>query len=141
MHTLDKIKLEISIKGTIDKIWRYFTEEEHILNWYFASDEWHCPFANNDLRVGGKFNFRMEAKDKSMGFNFEGEYLKVIPQEEIEYILADGRMVNILFDPDESNVRIIEIFDPEEVNPIDMQRAGWYSILKNFKLYAEEGEL
>ncbi len=140
MEKLAKIKIEVKLNHDIDKVWRYFTEPEHIVNWYYASDDWHCPRATNTLSVGSKFNFRMEAKDKSFGFDFEGEYLKVVFQDELEYILADGRMVNIFFRSSDNKVILTEIFDPEEVNPIEMQREGWLSILRNFKKYIEEGE-
>lgn len=140
MEKLAKIKIEVELNHDIDKVWRYFTEPEHIVNWYYASDDWHCPRATNILSVGSKFNFRMEAKNKSFGFDFEGEYLKVVFQDELEYILADGRMVNIFFRSSDNKVILTEVFDPEEVNPIEMQREGWLSILKNFKKYIEEGE-
>ena len=140
MEKLAKIKIEIELNHDIDKVWRYFTEPEHIVNWYYASDDWQCPSAINNLSVGSKFNFRMEAKDKSFGFDFEGEYLKVAIHDELEYILSDGRMINIFFKSIDNKVTLTEIFDPDEVNPIEMQREGWLSILRNFKRYIEAGE-
>jgi uncharacterized protein YndB with AHSA1/START domain len=95
------------------------------------------PHATNDLRVGGKFNSRMEAKDGSMGFDFEGEYTKVEQHLEIEYVLADARKVNIRFDSDGKETTVTETFDPENENTLELQRAGWQAILDNFKRYTE----
>ncbi|GAB6109101.1 SRPBCC domain-containing protein [Fusibacter bizertensis] len=140
MLKLEKIKIEVTLNEDLNRVWEYFTEPKHIIKWYFASDDWHCPNAVNSLSVGNKFNYRMEAKDGSFGFDFEGEYLKIIPQSELEYILADGRIVNLYFEKHDDYIKLIEIFDPEKLNPIEMQREGWLSILKNFKKYVEGGE-
>ena len=105
--------------------------------WNAASDDWHTPSATNDLRTGGKFTSRMEAKDGSFGFDFEGIYDEVINMELIKYSMADGRKVQVDFIKEGNNTQIIEKFDPESVNPIDMQKTGWQAILNNFKKYTE----
>ncbi|MNL22951.1 hypothetical protein D3C87_1443150 [compost metagenome] len=111
---------------------------EHITKWSFASPDWHTPFAENDLREGGKFKSTMAAKDGSMSFDFEGEYTLVKQNEAIEYVMADGRKVEITFKETPNGVEVIESFDPETVNPEEMQRGGWQAILDNFKSYVEK---
>ncbi|MCI9843188.1 SRPBCC family protein [Flavobacterium pectinovorum] len=125
------------IKASLDKVWNLWNSSEHIIKWSFASPDWHTPYAENDLREGGKFKSTMAAKDGSMSFDFEGEYTLVKPNEAIEYVMADGRKVEITFAETAEGVEIIESFDPETQNPEEMQRAGWQAILDNFKNYAE----
>lgn len=132
------IKIESKIQGSLETIWDKFTRPKHITQWSFASPEWHSPTAENDLRVGGKFKTRMEAKDGSMGFDFEGEYTLVKPLERFEYSLGDTRKVIVEFKKDGEHVIVTEYFDPENENPHDMQQAGWQMILNNFKAYAEK---
>jgi uncharacterized protein YndB with AHSA1/START domain len=132
------IMIEATIAAPIDKIWRYWTEPEHIKNWSFASDDWCTPATTNDLRVGGKFNSRMEAKDGSMGFDFWGTYTVVKENEKIEYTLGDGREIKIDFVKTGDKYNIVETFDAEDENPVEMQRDGWQAILNNFKKYVEE---
>ncbi len=133
----EKITVQISIDVPLGKVWQCFTEPEHIIEWNYASDDWQCPRVENNLRVGGTFNYRMEAKDKSIGFDFEGTYMEVIPQEKIVYTLADDRKIEISFEEKDSHVRVTEIFDAETLNPIEMQKNGWQSILDNFKKHVE----
>nr|WP_228779118.1 SRPBCC domain-containing protein [Methylobacter sp. BlB1] len=102
-----------------------------------ANDDWHNPRSVNDLRVGGRFSYRMEAKDGSMGFDFEGTYTNVVPNRLIEYILEDGRTVSINFEPVNSKIKIVETFDAEDANSAELQRQGWQSILNGFTLYVE----
>ena len=133
-----KITVETTVNAPIEKVWQYWTEPKHIEKWNNASDDWHTPHAVNDLQVGGKFLSRMEAKDGSFGFDFEGIYSDVIPFQTIKYGLADGREVEILFKGKERTTEIIEIFDAENENPIEMQKGGWQAILDNFKKYVEQ---
>lgn len=130
-----KITIETTINAPIVKIWECWTEPKHIQQWNNASDDWHTPFAGNDLQAGGKFLSRMEAKDGSFGFDFEGTYNLVKPLERIEYTLADNRKVQIEFIKNPENIRVIETFEAETTNPIEMQQTGWQAILNNFKAY------
>lgn len=131
------ITVKNTIKASIDKVWEFWTLPEHITKWSFASPDWHTPYAENDLQVGGKFKSTMAAKDGSMSFDFGGEYTLVEQNKAIEYVLADGRKVEINFNETPNGVEIIESFDPETVNPVEMQQGGWQAILDNFKSYAE----
>lgn len=137
MTSASSITVEVKVNAPLEKVWNYWTNPQHIVQWCFASEDWHAPHATNDLRVGGKFNSRMEAKDGSIGFDFEGEYTKVEQDLEIEYVLADARKVNIRFDSDGKETTVTETFDPENENTLELQRAGWQAILDNFKRYTE----
>lgn len=130
-------RLEILINAPLEIVWERWTNPEHIVNWNFANDDWCCPTAVNELHPGGKFSWRMEAVDGSMGFDFEGEYIEIVEQKLISEKLGDGRFVSIRFDEVDSGVLLFEQFETEDENPIDMQIAGWLSILNNFKKYAE----
>lgn len=131
------ITVQTTINAAIDKVWDFWTLPEHIKKWSFASPDWHTPYAENDLREGGKFKSTMAAKDGSMSFDFEGEYTLVKQNEAIEYIMTDGRKVEISFNETPDGVEIIESFDPETQNSEEMQRGGWHAILDNFKSYVE----
>lgn len=131
------ITIQTTINAPLEKVWNAWNTPEDIMNWNSASPDWHTPSSSVDLRVGGKFTSRMEAKDGSVGFDFEGTYTNVIDQELIEYTMSDGRNVSVKFVPENGQVRVIESFDPENQNPEEMQRAGWQSILDNFKKYVE----
>ena len=131
------ITIQNTINASIDKIWDFWTLPEHITKWSFASPDWHTPHAENDLREGGKFSSTMAAKDGSMSFDFGGEYTLVEKNKAIEYVLGDGRKVEISFTETPNGVKIIQSFDPETQNPEEMQRGGWQAILDNFKSYAE----
>lgn len=135
---MNPITVSTSVKAPIDKVWEYWNEPEHIQAWAFASDDWECPYSENDLEVGGKFKTTMAAKDKSTSFDFEGTYTSIIPNELIEYTIADGRNVQIIFEQTEDGVQITETFDPENENPPELQSAGWQAILDNFKKHAEK---
>ncbi len=132
-----KITVETSVKLPAKTAWKYWTGPDHIMKWNNASEDWHTPSAENDLRVGGKFLARMEAKDGSFGFDFAGTYDEVIPYKVIAYTLDDDRTVRITFSEQDSVTRIVEIFDAENENPLEIQREGWQAILDNFKRYAE----
>ena len=133
----EKITVKITVNASIVSVWSCWTEPSHITQWVFASDDWHAPYAENDLKIGGKFLTRMEAKDGSAGFDFNGVYTEVILNEKISYMLEGGRRVVITFIEDGGAVIATETFDPENENSREMQRFGWQSILDNFKKYVE----
>ncbi|MGB5437287.1 MAG: SRPBCC domain-containing protein [Maribacter sp.] len=137
MKATDKITISTTVNSDIKTVWKTWTKPEHIKKWNQANDDWHTTKAENDLRAGGKFSSRMEAKDGSMGFNFGGTYDEVVPNEHISYTLDDGRMVTIDFRETENGIAVTETFEPESQNPTDLQRQGWQAILDNFKEYAE----
>jgi len=132
------ITISTITKRSIDKIWKFWNSPEHIINWNFASDDWCCPSAENDLTIGGKYKTRMEAKDGSFGFDFEGTYSEIIDQEKITYEITDGRQVTTLFENLGNSTKITSTFDAETDNSIEMQKNGWQAILDNFKKYAEK---
>lgn len=132
-----KITIQATIEADIQKVWNCWTLPKHITNWNFASDDWHCPSAENDLKAGGKYKARMEAKDGSFGFDFEAIYDEVIDQTRIVYTLDDGRKVVTNFENLDGKTKVTTVFDAETENPVDMQREGWQAILNNFKKYTE----
>ncbi len=132
-----QITIDTHITTNLDKVWDFYTKPEHITQWNFADDSWHCPSAKNDLRKGGKYFARMEAKDGSFGFDFEAVYNEVIPKKKIGYTLEDGRKTVILFEESNKETKVTITFDAEKENPIDMQKNGWQAILNNFKKYTE----
>ncbi|RIX51710.1 polyketide cyclase [Paenibacillus nanensis] len=131
------ITVQTIVQAPVEKVWECWTEPRHITKWNQASDDWHAPHAENDLRVGGKFVTRMEAKDGSFGFDFGGVYDEVKQHESIAYTLGDDRKVKITFVPKDNCTQVIESFDAEETHAAEMQQAGWQAILDNFKKYAE----
>ena len=131
------ITVETVVNNPIEKIWAHWNEPAHITKWYFASDDWHAPKAENDLRIGGKFTIRMEAKDGSFGFDFNGTYDDIITYKLISYKIEGGRKVQVEFFSHGNTTKVIETFEPENENPVEMQKAGWQAILNNFKKYAE----
>lgn len=136
--THPSISVETIVKAPIDQVWKFWTTPAHIMKWNNATDEWHTPNAENDLRVGGHFLSRMEAKDGSFGFDFSGVYDQVDAHQLIAYTLADGRKVKVVFEQNGANTKIAETFDAEGTNPVEMQRQGWQAILDNFKRYVED---
>lgn len=134
---MEKIKIETTVAANKDKVWEYFTMPEHVINWNFASDDWHCPAASNNLVAGGSFSYTMAAKDGSFSFDFAGIYDEVTPKEQFSYSMADGRQVQVIFEVKDGGVLVTEIFDPENENPVEMQQAGWQMILENFRKYVE----
>lgn len=131
------ITVETIVQSPIEKVWEFWTEPEHIMNWAFASDDWEAPHAENDVRVGGKFKTVMAAKDKSTSFDFTGVYTSVKMHELLEYDIDDGRHVKVEFTKLPESVRVIETFEPEKINPEEMQKSGWQAILDNFNKYIE----
>jgi len=139
MNSEDKkmITVQTEIAAPIETVWKFWTSVEDIVNWNNASDDWHTPRAENDLQEGGIFNFRMESKDGTMGFDFEGVYEKVIVNEYIGYVTGDCRRVSVAFTHSDKRTKVVETFETESTNPIELQRQGWQSILDNFKKYTE----
>ena len=132
-----KITVQSTINAPVEKVWNFWSLPEHITQWCAASDDWHAPKAENDLTVGGKFSTRMEAKDGSFGFDFGGVYDEVKKNELIEYTLGDGRKVVVTFAGNGNETKVVETFDAESTNSIEMQQGGWQAILDNFKKYTE----
>ena len=116
--------------------WHAFTDPTHVVNWNFAGDDWCCPSCTNDVRVGGTWTSRMEARDGSFGFDFASTYTEVVEGEKIHLLMADGRRWEVEFSDEGTGTRITERFDPEAENPEDMQRTGWQMILDRFATYA-----
>ncbi|GAA0892908.1 SRPBCC family protein [Fulvivirga kasyanovii] len=139
MSTTEKTNITVKaiVNAPIEKVWKLWTTPEDIIQWNSASDDWHTPSATNDLRVGGRFTSRMEAKDGSMGFDFGGVYDEVKTNAKIRYTMDDDRKVSILFKEENGKTRVTETFEAEGENSVEMQRDGWQAILDNFKKYAE----
>lgn len=132
-----KITIHATISAGIQKVWNYYTQPEHITKWNFASPDWHCPSASNDMRNGGKYTARMEAKDGSFGFEFEATYSEITENQKFVYIMPDGREVSVSINEDNHLTNITVCFDAETENSVELQREGWQAILNNFKNYVE----
>ncbi len=132
------ITIETTVNAPVEKVWRVWTSPEHITKWATGSPDWHTPRAENDLRVGGKFRSRMEAKDGSAGFDFVGTYDEVKQHQTIAYTMDDGRKVKVTFTSTGKSVKIVETFEAETENTLELQRQGWQTILNNFKGYVEK---
>lgn len=131
------ITVQATVSRPLEKVWECWTKPEHITQWTFASNDWEAPTAENHVRIGGTFTTRMQAKDKSAGFDFGGTYTAVQERALIEYDMDDKRHVKIEFAETPEGVRVTEMFDPEGTNPEEMQRQGWQAILDNFKKHVE----
>lgn len=138
------ITIEATVKAPLKTVWKCWSDPQHIKGWAFASDDWEAPYAENDLRTGGKFMTRMQAKGTTDEFDFNGVYTKVEKHKVIEYDMEKAlneeksRHVKAIFEETPDGVRIIQTFDPETENPVEMQREGWQAILNNFKKYTEK---
>ncbi len=132
------ITVKVTINAPVSKVWAFWNQPEHITKWCNASDDWHAPYAENDLRVGGKFLTKMEAKDGSFGFEFWGIYDEIKQNLLIASTMGDGRKLKVVFKESGESTKISETFDAENENPIEMQKAGWQAILNNFKQYSEK---
>jgi uncharacterized protein YndB with AHSA1/START domain len=139
MNTTESTRITVAatIQAPIEKVWKFWTDPKHITQWNQASDDWHSLKVENDLRIGGKFHSRMEAKDGSVGFDFSGSYTAVEEHKRIAYTLDDDRKVELLFEARGDETTVTETFDAEQTNPADMQQAGWQAILDSFKQYVE----
>ena len=133
----NKITVDARIKASIEKVWGCWVTPQDIVQWNAASPDWHTVSAINDLRVGGEFSFRMEARDGSVGFDFQGKYDSIEPMKRIVYRIIDDRLVEIQFRSEGSEIFVTETFEAEDVNPAALQQQGWQSILDNFKSYVE----
>jgi uncharacterized protein YndB with AHSA1/START domain len=133
-----KITVSATIDAAIESVWDKWTKPEHITKWNFADPSWHCPSAENDIKVGGTYKARMEAKDGSFGFDFEATYDKVVDKTELSYTMGDGRQATTIFESAGDKTNVTTTFDAEKENPVDMQQGGWQMILNNFKAYAEQ---
>ncbi|MEL1239487.1 SRPBCC domain-containing protein [Flavobacterium flavipallidum] len=131
------ITVQTKIQAPIDKIWDLWTLPEHITQWNMASEDWHTPFAENDLKVGGRFKSTMASKDGTMSFDFVGTYSAVLDKKLIAYTIEDGRVVIIVFEELEDGFEVREYFEPESVHSEELQYQGWQAILDNFKKYVE----
>ena len=132
-----KISIETTVNADLDAVWRAWNDPEDITQWNAASDDWHTTRSTVDLREDGTFSARMEAKDGSVGFDFEGTYTRVVPRERIEYSMSDGRTVEVEFTETDDGVRVRETFDAETENEPELQRQGWQAILDNFTRHVE----
>lgn len=132
-----KISIETEVNAPLRSVWNAWVTPEDITRWNFATNDWYCPKAELDLVAGGRFNYRMEAKDGSGGFDFEGTFTAITPYNLIRYKLDDKREVEVQFIETEHGVKVVERFEAEDENSAELQRQGWLSILHNFKLHVE----
>jgi uncharacterized protein YndB with AHSA1/START domain len=139
METQEKTVITVQniVNAPVEKVWECWSKPEHITQWNNASDDWHTPRAENDLRPGGRFVWRMEAKDGSMGFDFGGVYDVVKKNEYLEYTLGDGRKVKVAFSAQGNKTKVVESFEAENTHPVEVQKGGWQNILDSFKKYTE----
>jgi uncharacterized protein YndB with AHSA1/START domain len=135
--TKNQITVETIVKAPVEKVWKTWNEPEHIMGWCRASDDWHAPASSNDIRTGGKFSTTMAAKDGSFSFDFAGVYDNVKENELIQYTIADGRKVEVIFTKQGNDTKVVETFDAENAHSLEMQKGGWQAILDNYKKYTE----
>ncbi len=133
---MPQITVHTSVNAPVEKVWQYYTEPMHVTMWNNASPDWHSPHAENDLRVGGNFSFRMEAMDGSAGFDFAGTYTEIVPLQKIAYTFG-GRNASVLFAEQGEKTDVTIVFDAESENSLVMQQDGWQAILDNFKKHVE----
>ncbi|MCU0368823.1 MAG: SRPBCC domain-containing protein [Cyclobacteriaceae bacterium] len=132
----EKITVKVTVSAEKQKVWDYYTQPEHITKWNFADPSWHCPTATNDMKVGGRYIVRMEAKDGSFGFDFDAVYTEINQGEDFTYEFG-GRLAKVEFTEINGQTDVIIKFDPETENSIELQKNGWQAILDNFKKYTE----
>jgi uncharacterized protein YndB with AHSA1/START domain len=132
------LTVQNTVQAPVEKVWIYWTDPAHIVNWNNASEDWHTPKAVNDLRVGGRFVYTMAAKDESFIFDFSGTYDEVISHQRLAYTLDDDRKVTIVFASSGQDAQITQSFEAEDENPHELQVQGWQAILDNFKRYTEQ---
>lgn len=133
----NKITVTATVNADNKKVWDFYTNPEHITHWNFADPSWYCPSASNDMRIGGRYSARMEAKDGSFGFDFEAVYDEIVEGEKFTYSMPNGRQVTVVFNKNGDKTEVVVTFDPEQENPIEMQKRGWQAILDSFSKYAE----
>jgi uncharacterized protein YndB with AHSA1/START domain len=132
-----KITIQVTVNAPLSKVWNVWTTPAEIVKWNSPSPEWHSPRAEHELKAGGTFNYRMEARDGSMGFDFGGVFDVVKPNAQLDYTIGDGRKVTTTFTAVNEGTRIVQTFEAEDQNPIEMQRGGWQAIMDSFKAYTE----
>ncbi len=137
MSNREFLEVSASIEAPIAQIWEKWTQAAHVVNWNFAHESWCCPSATVEFNVGGKSNYRMEAKDGSMGFDLIATFEKIVPHQQIHSCLADGRKVEVNFQEQDDCVLVIQRFEPEHENPLELQQGGWQAILDQFKKYCQ----
>ncbi|HSA84515.1 MAG TPA: SRPBCC family protein [Patescibacteria group bacterium] len=137
MNKQQDLTVQTVINAPLEKVWEYYTSPSHITKWAFADDSWEAPHAENDLKIGGKFITRMQAKDGSSGFDFTGEYTQVKEHELIAYTMDDGRKAAVHFQPKGNAVVVTVTFEMEHENSRELQEQGWQAILNNFKKHVE----
>lgn len=135
---MKRLTVQNLINAPINKVWQFWTEAKHVQAWNFASPDWHCPAATVNLEVGGEFHFTMAAKNESASFDFWGTYQQIENEQLLEILIGDGRKMTVTFEKSGNETQIIEDFEPENENPIELQQAGWQMILNNFKDYCEK---
>ena len=142
---MELLVVQSEIACRLESVWTYFTEPKHIQNWNFAADDWHCPEATSNFQIGGKFMYKMAAKDGSFAFDYWGIFKEISPNEKLKYTLGEdlgtSRYVEVEFVGEGEMTRVIERFVPETENPIELQQQGWQMILDNFKKYCEASQL
>ena len=135
---MEKLTVSAEINKSKAHVWELFNKPEHIVNWNFAHESWECPSAKNDLKVGGKLELRMQAKDGSFGFDLVGIYDDVVENESLKYHFEDGRNIEVIFEKlSDHKTKVTQNFEPENQNPLEFQKEGWQAILDNFKKYSE----
>ena len=134
---MNKITISSQINAPISTVWDYWTSPQHVQEWNFASNDWHCPSASSSFIVGGEFHYIMAAKDGSVNFDFWGTFVKINQLQSIDIVLGDGRELSISFGETQDGTIVTEIFEPEEVNSLELQKMGWQTIVNNFKDYVE----
>jgi uncharacterized protein YndB with AHSA1/START domain len=132
------ISIDVLVHAPIDTAWLYWTSPEHIIHWNFASPDWHCPEASSDLTPGGRFSYRMASRDEQYAFDFSGQFTHVEPNSRISFTLDDGRQVHISFEQRGDDTHVLQEFEPENMNPQELQRDGWQAIMNNYKQYTEK---
>jgi uncharacterized protein YndB with AHSA1/START domain len=132
-----KIKVEVIVNAGLEAAWKCFTQPEHIVNWNAASPDWHCPAARNELKAGGTFSYRMEARDGSMGFDFSGQFIAVEPLKHLSILLDDKRTLEVWFEEKNDVIWVTEEFEAELENEPELQRSGWQAILDAYKRYCD----
>ncbi len=137
-ETKTLITVEALVNAPVEKVWKCWADPAHITQWNFADPSWHCPSAENDFRVGGKYSARMEARDGSFGFEFWSTYDKIENEKLLELTMGDGRYWKTTFESKGDATLVTEVFEAEKENPVEMQKGGWQSILNNFKSYTEK---
>ncbi len=131
------ITVDVTVNKPVDYVWQCFTQPEHVVKWNFASDDWHCPSAENNLTPGGIFSYTMAAKDGTVSFDFGGVFDQIEVNKHLSYILGDQRVVSIDFIEMNGTTQVVESFEAEGSNSVEMQRSGWQAILDNFKKHVE----